>query len=224
MRILQIGFNRCGTSSLQHFLKKNGLATVHWDEGRLARRMFDNRTNGRRLLEGYEQYQAVTDMEFIDGAVYLEGYKLFPDLAAQYPDAVFVLNTRDREGWIESRLRHLQGRYAAMHRQYYKTASDDALAERWGSEWDRHHRNVREFFSNSNHRFFEWPIDDHLPRLLKEHAPELSLNEISYKRRHASAGKDKSVGERVRSFAHQTSVLRSRAYSALRQLSSSLFR
>jgi hypothetical protein len=223
MKIIQIGFNRCGTSTLNHFLKKNGIATVHWDEGRLAQRMFANRAQGKRLLEGYENFQAFTDMEFIDGNVYLEAYKLFRDLAAQYPDAVFVLNTRDRQAWIESRLRHLRGRYAAMQRQYYKVDSDEALVERWRTEWNLHHRDVREFFSNGTYRFLEWPIENYLPRLLSENVPEFSFDERLYARRHASAGKDRSLAGRVKRLARQTLGLRSRAYSALKQWSGSLF-
>ena len=106
-KIFQIGFNRCGTRTLHHYFSRNGLRAVHWDEGRLARRMFANLASGNNLLEGYEQFDVFTDMEYLDDfGTYLEAYKLFPQLAAQYPNAIFILNTRNREAWIRSRLTH----------------------------------------------------------------------------------------------------------------------
>jgi len=67
---------------------------MHWDKGRLARRIFQNIASGDPLLTGYESFDAITDMECLDdrGVYYLEAYKLFPYLAVQYPDAVFILN------------------------------------------------------------------------------------------------------------------------------------
>ena len=118
MKIFQIGFNKCGTSTIHRYLRANGVKCVHWDDGRLAQRMFANLANGDNLMAGYEGFDAFTDMEYIDQVgTLLEGYKLFPYLAAQYPDAVFILNTRDREAWIRSRLAW-RGDYAARHRAH----------------------------------------------------------------------------------------------------------
>lgn len=41
-RYFQIGFHRCGTTSLWRFFERNGIPTVHFDKGNLARRMRDN--------------------------------------------------------------------------------------------------------------------------------------------------------------------------------------
>ena len=101
IKIFQIGFNKCGTRTIHRYLTRNGVSSVHWDAGRLAKRMYANLAEGRELLAGYEEFDAFTDMEYLDefGTTYLEGYKLYPYLAAQYPNAVFILNTRNREAW-----------------------------------------------------------------------------------------------------------------------------
>ena len=84
MKIFQIGFNKCGTSTIHRYLRANGVKCVHWDDGRLAQRMFANLANGDNLMAGYEGFDAFTDMEYIDQVgTLLEGYKLFPYLAAQ---------------------------------------------------------------------------------------------------------------------------------------------
>ena len=54
LKIFQIGFNRCGTKTIHDYLCANGLQGVHWDKGRLAKRIFTNRQLGRDLISGYE--------------------------------------------------------------------------------------------------------------------------------------------------------------------------
>ena len=180
MKVFQIGFNRCGTRSIHQYFAANGISSVHWDEGRLAQRMFENRANGNDLLAGYPEFDVFTDMESLDGIQHLEAYKLYPELAAQYPDAVFILNTRDREAWINSRFGHRKGEYAARFKQYLGTDSDAELADAWRRDWDAHHARVVEFFSGKPHRFFICRIETDLPDLLNEKIPEFRLDRKLY--------------------------------------------
>ena len=192
MKIFQIGFNKCGTSTIHRFLRANGVKCVHWDDGRLARRMFANLANGDNLMAGYEDFDAFTDMEYVDRfGTLLEGYKLFPYLAAQYPDAVFILNTRDREAWIRSRLAW-RGDYAARHRAYYNVASNEELADVWRAEWDRHHSRVTKYFAGKSHRFFICRIESDLPHLLNEKLPEYHLDDKLYELRNVASSRRRS--------------------------------
>lgn len=192
MKIFQIGFNRCGTRTIHSYFAASGVRSVHWDQGRLARRIFTNLADGDDLLAGYAYFDVLTDMEYLDGLVHLEAYKLFPYFAAQYPDAVFILNTRDREDWILSRLRHRNGEYAARYKRYLGIASDGSLADAWRAEWDRHHRRVVEFFAAKPHRFFVCRIESDLPDLLNEKIPEYPLNTALYR---VDRGSDPVDGE-----------------------------
>src|SRR5262249_12544792 len=155
----------CGTTSISEYLFANSVKTRHWDMGRIARTMFTNLANGDKLMNGYENFQAFLDMEYLDenGTYYLEGYKLFPYLAAQYPDGVFILNTRNREDWIRSRFRLWRGAYAAKHKYFYRVRSDDEIANIWRTEWERHHNRVIDFFSKNYRRFFVCNIETELP-------------------------------------------------------------
>lgn len=188
MKTFQIGFNRCGTKTIHAYLCANGLSGVHWDKGKLAQRIFRNLQDRNDLLAGYEDFDVFTDMEWIEPTRYLEAYKLFPQLSAQYPDAVFILNTRDREDWIKSRLSHGQGRYAALHKAYLKIASDEDLAQHWRREWDEHHRQVIDYFSGKPYRFFVCRIETDLPDLLNRMLPEYALNPAHYTIRASSRG------------------------------------
>jgi hypothetical protein len=50
MKIFQIGFNKCGTSTIHHYLRANGVRSVHWDDGRLAQRMFANLADRKSVV------------------------------------------------------------------------------------------------------------------------------------------------------------------------------
>ena len=180
MKIFQIGFNKCGTKTIHHYLTTNKVRSVHWDKGRLARRIFSNLAEGKNLLLGYDEFDAFTDMEYLDrSGLYLAAYKLFPYLADQFPDAVFILNTRDREAWIRSRLQHGSD-YAHRQMVHHNVDTASALADCWRANWDHHHRRVVEFFAGKPYRFFVCRIETDLPDLLNTMLPECKLDASYY--------------------------------------------
>jgi len=189
MKIFQIGFNKCGTKTIHHYLHANGVRSIHWDEGRLALRIFKNLANGDKLLAGYEDFDAFTDMEFLNssGSCFLEAYKLFPYLAEQYPDAAFILNTRDPDAWIRSRLNHKD--YATGQMAWFEVESEADLIDTWRVEWEQHHQRVIEFFSRTSYRFFVCKIEADLPGRLNDALPELQLDKKRYELRHATASR-----------------------------------
>ena len=206
MKIFQIGFNRCGTLTMHGYLRANGVRSVHYDNGKLAQRMFRNLRQGKDILSGYD-YDAFFDMEWNGPDEILEGYKLYPQLAARYPDAVFILNTRDREDWIRSRFLHGQGRRPARHKAVLGLSSDEELAERWRREWEAHHSNVVEFFAGKPHRFFVCDIRTDLPDLLDDMLPEYKLDSALYHLQHVRALRNKA---QVFSIMHRNHVARLR--------------
>lgn len=179
-KIFQIGFNRCGTKTLHMFFLKNGLSSVHWDKGRLAVTMYQNVLAGRRLLAGYEQYTCFTDMEnALTGRIYFEGYKLYPQLLRASPDAYFILNTRDMERWIQSRLKHEGGRYKERHKSIWRVSTDEALAKIWRREWRRHHADVTEYFEG-HPRFMVFDIEADDPQALVDFLGDFTLDAAYY--------------------------------------------
>ena len=188
LRIFQIGFNKCGTRTIASFFAANGLRCAHWDGGKLAKAMFRNLAAGRSLVRGYEGFDVFTDMEFTpaNGAAPLEAFRLYPQLAAEFPRALFLLNTRDREAWIQSRLGHRSARdnaYAKKWQRIYGVTDVDEVAARWREEWDRHHEAVTAFFAASPYRFLVFNIETDPPELLARALPELSLDVAKYQRR-----------------------------------------
>ena len=112
----------------------------------------------------------------------MEAYKLFPHLAFQYPNALFILNTRDREDWVRSRLEHGKNLYYVQRSMlHYNVASIHDLADRWRIEWEHHHRQVAEFFACNSYRFLVCRIETDLPHILNDALPECKLDPKYYR-------------------------------------------
>lgn len=165
-RVFQIGFNRCGTASLHRFFRLNGIASVHHDRGRLAIAMDANLRIGRPVLAGYECFEAFLDMSYLRVHIHVEIYKRCETLLEQVPDARFILNVRDVDRWVESRLamgawtewrgerpargfgppwddapRGLVRRIPPFRERYrlcHGLADIDAVTAHWRADWTRH--------------------------------------------------------------------------------------
>ena len=145
-RYFQIDFDACGTTALAHFFQRNGMPAVHYDGGKLARQIDANLREGRYILHGYERFQVFTDMVYMRPHVYIEAYKYYRQIMAQVPGAKFILNTRDRERWVASRLRICGGEFdtVKMDRAFYGLNDLRDVVTRWRRDWDRHHAAVRQ--------------------------------------------------------------------------------
>lgn len=158
IKILQIGFNRCGTSSLREYFDGQGIRTLHWDQGKIARRGKERMDRREDPLLDYERRIFISDMEWIEAeGPIIEFYKCFNYLHHWYPDAYFILNTRDREDWIKSRDR-LPG-YTAAYRRADGLEADEAVFAHWRADWDSHHQAVRHYFGQSGGNLLVFNID-----------------------------------------------------------------
>lgn len=144
-KIFQIGFNKCGTTSLAQFFTKNGIRTAHYSQGRLAKRLYLNLTSGSPILSGLEKIIAFTDMEEPNENIF--GHRFFKEMYAEYPDAYFILNTRKKINWIKSRFHHKSGSLVRIMKDKFNL-SDEEIARYWSLEWDAHHAEVKHFFKN----------------------------------------------------------------------------
>lgn len=103
-----IGFNKTATTSLHTFFARNGFPSVHWDRGRLARRMVQNCLDDRPILDGYDQkFRVFSDMQAQSGRIRIEANQYFRVLDRDYPGSYFILNTRS--WWVDQQpLRQLR--------------------------------------------------------------------------------------------------------------------
>ncbi len=157
--IFQIGFNRCATESIHKTFLKIGIKSLHYgwspsklcSEQKLALVMYDNLCNPQinyNILNGpLSKCQAFTDMEYTYEDNYFCFYKFFKDIEKQYPGSKFIMNIRDCEDWLRSRLKlgikKNNGIYEAIY--YYKNVSPEKI-KNWVDLFFIHCVNVRDYF------------------------------------------------------------------------------
>jgi len=205
--IFQIGFNRCGTSSIAHFFERNGYRAAHWQKGKIAVGMELARIKKQPLLAYCNRYDIYTDMEKVDvhkiakqkwrhplfwkfakaakkhditinKPIY--AFKYFKQLYRQYPGSRFILNTRDVNNWIDSRLnfqfRKIDSyRYCTCGYQAHETMQE--LTTCWRREWQEHHNNVKVFFSDKPGRLLVFNIEDDSATKLVNYFSDMDLHE-----------------------------------------------
>ena len=147
-RYFQIGFQRCGTTSISLFLNRCGIPCVHYDEGRLAKRMRVNLEAGERPLAGYDdRYRAFTNMNWSAADDYYDAFKQYETLRRAY-GGLFILNTRPVDNWVRSVMAHKAQRgrreMLAQYALRFGTTDLEEVARLWRADWAEHHRRVHE--------------------------------------------------------------------------------
>ena len=197
-RVFQIGFNRCGTMSLARLFAASGLRAAHWRGGTLAAWIELARREGKPLLSYVDRYDLYTDMEARDlgeiarrwfprrpfrrllatpdpdrGLAPIFAFRYFAELDRQYPGSKFILNTRDRERWIRSRLDFKANYRACQHGDRAHEDLDD-LRACWRTDWDTHHERVRTYFAERPSQLLVFDIEtDPIDAVVRFMAPTL---------------------------------------------------
>jgi len=143
-KIIQIGFNKTGTSSLATFFKINGYKVIG---PLMAKTVDDNLKNGKKAFDGLT-FDLSQDLENHSSGIYIwKEYKL---LHNQYPNEKFILTTRSCEKWVNSRLKHRGGRYARIFMRRHNINGLDELIYEWKKEFYNYHGEVLNFFEGKS--------------------------------------------------------------------------
>ena len=183
IRIFQIGFNKCGTRSLYHFFKNNGVKSVHYDAGNIAKSIFKNYKNKKPLISNkYKDTIFFSDMEYVidqDNPLYV-AQVFFKQLAVEYPHSYFILNTRPKKKWLTSRILHGEGSYLKDIVDKSGKSEEEVVSD-WSYEWDRHHKDVIDFFKSKPGRLVIFDIEnDDISKLIKFFSPLGKLHRRFY--------------------------------------------
>lgn len=177
-KIFIIGFNKTGTRSLHNFFQKNQIKSIHWDRGRIARRIKNNYNNNIPLLNEYNEYIVFSDMEDYKKLNYAH-IDYYQELYRQYPNSKFILNIRDVENWIKSRNNHLNGFYTKELCSLYKLNKNE-LNDLWRKIYFKHMNDVLNFFENKPSSLLIFNIEkDNIQKVI-EFLPEYILDKKYY--------------------------------------------
>ena len=138
--------------------------------------MKNNLRSYKHVLNRMEAAQVYSDMFWHREDEWIDGVKMYRDLHAQFPDAYFILQTRNMYSWLLSKKNHKEGAYIQRVMQYHNLSQDDMLT--W-FEKDRneHELNVRSYFKTSD-KFLDYDIDkDNITKLIDFLKPTFFLDE-----------------------------------------------
>jgi len=96
---------------------------------------------------------------------YIEGYKKFGLLDAQYPNSRFILNLRDPQKWVKSELNwDLKRHVPNWHRLAYALdLAPEDLREHLLADWDAHVAAVRAHFADRPGQLMEIDLEKDVP-------------------------------------------------------------
>lgn len=171
-RIIVVGIPKCGTTSLQQFFLKLGFKSVHYNfknslgTHHVGQVMEQNKKESLPLLGGaLQSFNAFTQMDCCDGRVCtFPQMTMLTDLLEQYPDAYYILNTRNIDHHIHS-IMHWSD-YAKRLSSFgqFGWTSDPAQNVRAIGDWiSNHNRHARTTFSLKKYahvKFLEIAIDE----------------------------------------------------------------
>lgn len=172
-KVFFIGFNRCGTASFMELFEEIGVGTVHWDQNRLCLALKELNAGYKQILDDvYPGSSVFSDMINVPAHglrnpnELIEGNKYFEDLADVYENAYFILNTRNIDNWVSSRMKYGGGDFARQYMKHLRylfpnrEVTKDYVAEYWKELWVNHHKNVELFFAkNSEMNFLKFNIE-----------------------------------------------------------------
>lgn len=148
-KVICLGLNKTGTSSLHAAFQLLGLKSLHGpyvfnEKVGLALR------ENRRLLHYLDEYDAFSDI-FMPHGLSSEPLLDYPNRAEflaridrEYPGSRFILNSRDRDRWLNSRERHVARN---LEDPAYRGIWTRIEPDPWLAEWQQHHEQVRAYFS-----------------------------------------------------------------------------
>lgn len=165
-KVVLVGFNKCGTRSFTRLFERAGHKAVHhkirkpWRlRHNVAHMMRNNLAAGRKVFAGLEAYTFYSDLVYQTRRESFEGFRHFREILRDYPGTILVLNTRDREDWIRSRMRHGHGEFATRVMHERGINSLEALAEAWRRDWDVHVADVRQHMADYPEQLVEFNLD-----------------------------------------------------------------
>jgi Sulfotransferase domain len=133
-----IGLNKTGTISLHQALTTLGFSSLHWG-GQASRQAVERAIReDKPLLEYLGDYDAYSDIQRLSVN--------FDVLDRQYPGSRFILTTRDIDGWIDSRRRHVERNRERQSRGEYDGTFLQIEPDRWREQFVGHHTRVEEYF------------------------------------------------------------------------------
>ncbi|MCF2947751.1 hypothetical protein L0668_06515 [Paraglaciecola aquimarina] len=153
--IVVIGFNKTGTTSIHRLFQSSGFKSVHWDEGKLTKKMFENAMQAKPILQGYDdKFDVFSDLVFRTDSYWCEGNALYRQIEQQYPNALFIYNYREMDAWLESRCKHAEQleeqTILELHKKILDTSDIEVIKKHWKTTRLNYEEELKEYFGSKS--------------------------------------------------------------------------
>jgi len=144
--VFALGLNKTGTTSLHFALTLLGYKCCHWISEKFS-------SDTAKIIDNDEclPFDAYTDVDSI-----IQRFRLLDE---QYPNAAFILTTRNLTDWIASRTRHVI-RNRTENSKGASHAWTEIDVDSWNMERNAHHELVQEYFQKRKNKLLVLDICD----------------------------------------------------------------
>lgn len=181
-KVVVVGFNKCATRSIAELFRDAGHRTIHQKHRRLVlpplrlgKIMQENLKAGRPVFAGLERFQVYCDLLYSTKEADFDGNSAFREIIRDYPDAILILNYRNEDDWIRSRLQHGHGTFARKQMAARGIEDQDALVAEWQKEFRQHMADLRAFMADRPGQLVEFNIDEEDGTALANALPQYGL-------------------------------------------------
>jgi hypothetical protein len=188
VKIFFVGFNKSATSAVYTFLARQGIKSAHWRDGdtNLAQEIEKRLGHPAELKRYLDRWTAFSDLTLSSEERMIEGNRHFRLFHQLYPKAYFILNDRDPDRWVASRISHRRGQFAERSMRL-RGCDIEELKEQWKAERATHNDAVLKYFAGSD-RFLHFRVDqDDVSKLIDFLAPRFRLKPHHWSRENVSA-------------------------------------
>lgn len=192
IKIFIIGFNRCGTRTLHYFFKDNNLKSIHWDNNNLVDVFENNIKNGNKLLENGKTInkKVNSNCNYCEANVFSDMTKhiinkdakdYYKRLDKDYPNSKFILNIRNVDKWIQSRIKHNNGNVLNEQMNFHN-CDEKQIEIIWKNMYEKHILDVKDYFENRNSDLCIYDIEnDTIDKIIEFLKNDFILNKKFYK-------------------------------------------
>lgn len=195
MKIIGVGFQKTGTSSLDAALKELGYKVLgHRTD--LAKDLFEGKID--KVLKITEDYDAMQDNPWA---------LLYKELDKKYPGSKFILTIRNEEKWIKSVVNHFGTSNTEMRRWIYGVGHPEGNENLYLERYRAHNKEVKKYFENRQEDLLilEWEKGDGWEKLCSFLNKPVPNKEFPHTNKGIYSKKDKmiiNIKAKIRNLIH----------------------
>jgi len=185
-KVFFIGFNKTATTAFHKLFLDSGYKSYHHKKNKkkyLAKIIHENYLNNDPILKTIDDADCYSDLVYSTHDEYIEANSFYKEIFREYPNSYYVLQTRNIDNWICSRLKHIGTESFAYRVCNVLDITERELIDYWKNLYSSRVSEIINFYKNKSN-FIIFDIDnDEITKLTQFLSVDFSL-ELSYWKKH----------------------------------------